>query len=563
MLLKKFSKQNILSMLLAASFFTSTTGSYSAGDAVSIGVVRSPMPPPMSRINPARAKKRPYKAPQKRRTNSRTQAGNSRGAASRARSSSAGKKPAHAPVPVRAPQDLTSNLAQATIAPGVVHKCHRGSLNINILDIDLNNPDLEVKPVLAGESFNRLDEVLHQAQKVNAIAAVNANYFKHDGTPLGTLIIDGEWIAGSLYDRISFGLSEKGTVHVDRASLHGVIETSNPELKSMWVNNINQPRRTGSKLVAYTRRWGSQVFIPYAGTLVAVDASGRVVDKTLQKIAIPYGGFVLSDSKSSPINKLKRGDLVFLEWQPKPESWSNVVQAVSGGPTLIKDGNLYVDLKDEKFRKTWTSSTIHARTALGVTANRHLILTTIEGPHTMWDLAKMLHKLGCVDALNLDGGGSTTMVVGNKIVTRNKNTYQRRVAASLAVVHKTRLASLTSRNYSRYVPESEDLSSIFNEESPQNQIINSSPELADPLVNAVHERVLKSETQSPLESDSNKMELPAAPPIEYNSKAQSQGQSEEEKGGFGRALKFGLKGMPGFKNIKGSFKNVKKGLLRK
>jgi hypothetical protein len=101
---------------------------------------------------------------------------------------------------------------------------------------------------------------------------------------------------------------------------------------------------------------------------------------------------------------------------------------------LIKDGHLYLDLKSENFRKSWTGAQIHARTAAGVTADNHLLLATIEGPHTLWDVAKFLHKLGAVDAMNLDGGGSTTMVVHGNTVTRNANSHQRHVASSIAVV---------------------------------------------------------------------------------------------------------------------------------
>lgn len=344
------------------------------------------------------------------------------------------RKPAPPPP---APQTLVNNLAVRTIAPGVVHKVHRSSMYINVLDVDLKNPNIQIKPILAGESFNRLEEVKDQAQRVQAIAAVNGNYFKRDGTPLGTLIMDGEWVSGPIFNRTCFGITDDGRVLVDPVTLHGNLETSNPEVPSIWVNNINQPRRSGAHVIAYTRRWGSAVQLPYDGTLVAIDSTGRVIDKQPRIVGIPYGGFVLSDSKTSSIAKLCVGDLVNLSWQPGPSDWKRVVHAVSGGPVLIRDGKLYVGLKDENFRKSWTSNSIHARTAIGVTANHHLLLATIEGPHTLWDVAKFLKKLGAVDALNLDGGGSTTMVINGATVTRNRSTFERRVASSLAILPRS------------------------------------------------------------------------------------------------------------------------------
>lgn len=338
------------------------------------------------------------------------------------------------PAGPKKPQEFLDNMAQRTLAPGVVHKVYRGGLYINMIDIDLKNSDYELRPVMAGEQFSKLDEVKDQAQKVQALAAVNANYFKRDGVPLGTLVIDGEWIAGPIFDRISMGVTKDGQVLMDKLNLHGVIETSNLDMPRIWVNNINQPRRHGSKLIAYTRRWGSFVRMAYAGTLVAVDAQGKVVDKTTTVVNIPYGGYVLSDSKESDIAKLAVGDQLRMQWNPNPGQWKNVMHAVSGGPVLIKDGKLFVDLKGEHFRNSWTGAQIKARTVLGVTADKHLLLVTCEGPHTLWDLAKFLKKAGCVDAMNLDGGGSTTMVIEGNTVTRNRSTYERRVASSLAIV---------------------------------------------------------------------------------------------------------------------------------
>jgi uncharacterized protein YigE (DUF2233 family) len=342
------------------------------------------------------------------------------------------------------PQNLVGSLISKTIAPGVVHKYYRGALNINVIDVDMVSADVQVRPVLAGYSFPGLQDVKDQVENHSALAGINANYFKKDGTPLGTLIIDKEWVAGPLYDRVSLGITRSGYVRIDKVNLHGTLETSNPDVGCLWVNNINQPRRSGSRLIVYTRRWNSFVRMAYTGCLVAVGSDGRVVDTAATAIGIPPGGFVLSDRKGSAIGKLKRGEQVKLGWHAKPDDWSDVVHAVSGGPILIKNGKMFVDLKGEKFNRAWTGSHIKARTAAGVTWKNHLLLVTVEGPHTLWDLTKFLHKLGAADAMNLDGGGSTTMVVKGRTVTRNGNSHQRRVANALAVIPSRQLASETS-----------------------------------------------------------------------------------------------------------------------
>jgi len=332
------------------------------------------------------------------------------------------------------PQLYLEKLNQLTLKPGVVHKFAKGSLNVNVVEVDMKQANVKVRPYLASPTFDKLKNVEQHAKESGALVAVNANYFKKDGTPLGTIKVDDEWVSGSLFNRVAMGITRDGDMKFARVNLHGILETSNPKVPRLWVNNMNQPRRSGVRLVMYTRRWGNSVTLPYEGKLVAVSNKGEVLDTHPRSLTIPYGGYVLTDKKESELAHLRRGDFVDLNWQTDPKDWNQVTHAISGGPTLIKGGQLFVGLKDEKFKSNWTSAKITRRTACGVTAERKLILATVEGPHTLWDLAKFLQQLGCVEAMNLDGGGSTTMVVNGQTVTRNDCTGQRKVAATITVM---------------------------------------------------------------------------------------------------------------------------------
>lgn len=354
-----------------------------------------------------------------------------------------------APRPL-APQQYIDQLNKLTLRPGVEHLQFKGPLAINVVDVDMNS-DVKVRPYLASDQFDSLKATRDQARESGALVAVNANYFKKDGTPLGAIKIDGEWISGDLFNRVAMGLTKDGTVKFARVNLHGILSTSNPEVPTAWINNMNTPRRTGVKAVLYTRRWGDYVNLAYDGVVVGIDARGEVVDTSSRNMRIPYGGYVLTDRKESDFRHLKRGDLVSVDWRTNPSDWQDVVHVISGGPTLIKNGNLHVGLKDERFRQSWTSSKITQRTACGYTRDRHLILATVEGSHNMWDLAKFMQSLGCVDAMNLDGGGSTTMVVAGQTVTRNTG-GQRKVAATLTVMEPQVAARFRNSPGSGYMP---------------------------------------------------------------------------------------------------------------
>jgi len=368
-----------------------------------------------------------------------------------------GKKVKAAPVVVaHAPalESLSDSLSTATLKSGLVHKMYRGKLHVNVVEVDLKNKDLAVRPYLASDYFNKLKTTEEHAKESGALVAVNANYFKKDGTPLGTLLMDGEWIAGSIFNRVAMGITEARDVKFDRVDVHGILNTSNPDIPSLWVNTVNQPRRSGAHLILYTQRWGNHVKIPYDGCLVAVSNTGEVIGTDARNLYIPSGGFVLCDKKDSKLAKLKRSDHVFLSWKTNPSNWSDVIQSVSGGPTLIRDGKVLVDVQDEKFGKSFSSAKISRRTACGVTADKKMIIITVEGQHNIYSLAKLMLNLGCVDAMNLDGGGSTSMVVMGKTVTQNRSS-QRRVAASLVVMNSDAAQALVKTPTRNYIPKQE------------------------------------------------------------------------------------------------------------
>jgi hypothetical protein len=368
-------------------------------------------------------------------------------------------KPVHKVQPANIPAGAMVPSAVKELGPGVSYKIYNLHPRINVVDIDMGRSPMKVRPLTASYSFNHLKDVREHAHDSGAIAAINANYFKKGGVPLGTLMVDGEWVAGPLFDRVALGFTDGGYARIARVGLHGSLHTSNPDHPELWINNVNQPHRTGSRCILYTRRWGQSVSLPFAGTLLAVDAGGQIIDRAEKQMTIPYGGYVLCDSKKSPIADLQNGDLLQVDWHITPGGWDNVTEAVSGGPLLLSNGKFACDLKGERFPSNWTGSQIVARTACGITANDHLIMATFEGPHTLYDVAKFFQKLGCTEAMNLDGGGSTTMVVNGSTVTRNVSASQRHVAVALGVFSEARAKNMAACNSCSYHPKG-DLTSF-------------------------------------------------------------------------------------------------------
>jgi len=128
--------------------------------------------------------------------------------------------------------------------------------------------------------------------------------------------------------------------------------------------------------------------------------------------------------------------------QPLPRSMSRfwpVEQALAAGPALVIDGNVDVHTDSEIFFDTPIPN-IHPRTAAGINADGDLLLMIVDGRQAssrgvnLIELAGMMLDVGAVRAINLDGGGSTAMVVGDSLLNRPVGTGKERPVATAIVV---------------------------------------------------------------------------------------------------------------------------------
>lgn len=97
----------------------------------------------------------------------------------------------------------------------------------------------------------------------------------------------------------------------------------------------------------------------------------------------------------------------------------NVQHIISGGPYLLKDNQIFIDMTAQKLQSIGGRN---PRTAIGYTEDNNLVLVAVDGREgssvglTLVELAKLMKTLGCTNAINLDGGGSTVMYIKGQIV---------------------------------------------------------------------------------------------------------------------------------------------------
>ena len=112
---------------------------------------------------------------------------------------------------------------------------------------------------------------------------------------------------------------------------------------------------------------------------------------------------------------------------------------IGGAPVLIKDGVIKNTYKEELIEIN--ADERHPRTAIGITADKQLVLFVCEGRNmtegvpgfTTGEVAQILKDFGCTDALNLDGGGSTLMLVNGQEMLKPSDGKQRSVASCVYI----------------------------------------------------------------------------------------------------------------------------------
>ncbi|MCD8024820.1 MAG: phosphodiester glycosidase family protein [Candidatus Gastranaerophilales bacterium] len=300
-------------------------------------------------------------------------------------------------------------------AKGIIHaKGFFNGAGVNILEINEKiNPDIQVKPKTASNYINSKTKIKNFTNE-NVIAAVNGGYFKpQTGIPLGALVIDNILLTGPIYDRAALGINNDGTYSAAKTNFAFFLKNKK---KSFKIDNINQPRILSTYTLLYTDKWGKiSPSPPKYGANLLIE-NGKPVNICYSPVEIKKGAYVIS----APENIIKA---IYKEKNLKleidyPKEFKESMHIISGGPFLVHKNEIYIDTNEEKLNAITGKN---PRTLIGYTKNDELIIATVDGREkhskgmTLFEAAKFMHSLGCIEAINLDGGSSSVMYVRGQI----------------------------------------------------------------------------------------------------------------------------------------------------
>ncbi len=321
-------------------------------------------------------------------------------------------------------RDRYKNSLIYDVAPGIKHikltRVYQGRpVKINVVEVNQSlNSNIEISPKLSSSHLSSKSTITSIAKRKNSIVAINGTYFKpQTGVPLGTLMINKKMYTGPIYNRVAMGFFDKG-FDMARIELNANLRTSKGDIK---IDNINQPRMLSTYVLAYTPEWGA--FAPPSpkyGIQIAIE-DNRITSISTQTLPIPQNGYVIVGPKEK-LEKIFKARSVKVDVKTIP-NWDNVNHIISGGPYLIKNGEIFIDITEQKLGAIGGKN---PRTAIGYTQDGNLIMVAVDGREgasvgmTLRELAGFMQSIGCVNAMNLDGGGSTVMYVNGHVVNMPK-----------------------------------------------------------------------------------------------------------------------------------------------
>jgi hypothetical protein len=384
-----------------------------------------------------------------------------------------------AAVPLCLHAQAGDTIAARDLAPGVAYRHFidkGGPFVMHLVRVDLRRPDLEIRHVRAQDQLRGREKATDMVRRASGagalvLAAVNADFFElTSGENENNQVIDGEWWKGlkvtdspyDTYDNVhaQFGLDAARRPSIDRFILDG----------KAWARGVMTPIITlnFNPTGAYE---GTALFTPRYGAATPRDTTRQTAEAPLATTGrrgdtllfvrrgavstasgsrIPAGGAVLSayGSRTKEVHAMAEGDTVkvLLTTLPRQSRRAAPSLIVGGWPRILRDGeNVAGDAATVEGTISRNAEMRHPRTAIGFSRDSTtLFLLTVDGRSeksvgvTLVELARIMRQLGVWQALNFDGGGSTTMVIDGAVVNVPSDaTGERAVGDALVVVKKT------------------------------------------------------------------------------------------------------------------------------
>ncbi|MBW4666224.1 MAG: phosphodiester glycosidase family protein [Cyanomargarita calcarea GSE-NOS-MK-12-04C] len=303
------------------------------------------------------------------------------------------------------------------------------------LEINPRTVGLKLKPIVANlGTLVGSAPLIATAQRYLAVAAINGGYFNRNNRyPLGAIRENNQWLSGPILNRGAIAWNDSGQFYFGRLTLEETLITANNQRLPVLFLNSGYVQNGISR---YTPTWGT-TYIPITDNeIILVVQKNQIINQLPGGMAnqivipIPADGYLITlrGNAATTASLLPPGSLIRIE-SKIPADFNRYPNIIGAGPLLLQNRQIVLDAKGEKFSDAFIAEKA-IRSAICTTATGNLAIAAVHnrpggaGP-TLAEHAQLMQQMGCVNALNLDGGSSTSLYLGGQLLDRSPSTAAR------------------------------------------------------------------------------------------------------------------------------------------
>lgn len=338
---------------------------------------------------------------------------------------------------------LTYRMEMDLSIPRVVHalKLHRGSSGAEA------RAEVAGEKIFLADPSNGRQTLSEMVRAKGAIGGINGDFFPYTGDPVGAMVRAGEMLSRPYKSRAVLAWGRGGSQIASlswNARLHsaamqpitvtGLNEACGPDTLVLNTDSAGFAKATPPCVYVVVKFQDPVTWSPncrHRGYVASV-----VVD--IESLPVEPGSAVLAatGSKARALANLARGDDLTISMATQGLDFSKYDYVIGGGPNLIRGGQLAIDWEASEFKSSFALNR-HPRTAVGRTLEGDLWFVVVDGRQeisagaTLEEMARIMARLGCVDAMNVDGGGSTSFNLFGLTVNRPSEGAERPICNAI------------------------------------------------------------------------------------------------------------------------------------
>ena len=299
----------------------------------------------------------------------------------------------------------------------------RQGVRINAIRVDPLNASLQLRPLARPGAMEGLSSLVQLANQQQAWVAINGGYFNRvKRLPLGALKQDGRWLSGPILNRGVAAWDERTMPRFGRLQLSEWVVGPGALRLPVAVVNSGYVQRGISR---YTADWGPN-YRALSGSETGLLIQGGLVRQQFGPSELDAGVPLRGDDlllvgRGGSELPWGLGDRLQIESRPS-SNLGLATHVIGGGPLLLQAGRIVLNGAAENFSSAFLSQGA-PRTVLA-RDDRQIWLITLEGIQdsgpSLGETAALLQQLGLQDALNLDGGSSTGLVLGGSLQVKGR-----------------------------------------------------------------------------------------------------------------------------------------------